>query len=72
MQQLMHQLDNLGSQLSPSSKGFSMLGWAVLGTVATVTLRTANQRRRKKRRILQATGLSNDSLSWMTDMDASD
>ncbi len=72
MQQLMHQLDNLGSQLSSSSKGFSMLGWAVLGTVATVTLRTANQRRRKKRRILQATGLSNDSLSWMTDAEASD
>jgi len=71
LQQFMHQIDNLGEQMSQAPKGFSILGWAVLGAVATTTIQTAKRRLRKKRPGLQATGLSDDSLSWLTDLDAS-
>jgi hypothetical protein len=71
VQQFVLQLDNLGEQISQAPKGISLLSWAVLGAVATTTLRSARRRRRKKRPDLHRAGLSDDSLSWMTDPDSS-
>jgi hypothetical protein len=72
MQQFMHQLDNLGSQLDQTAKSVNMLGWLALGVVATTTIGSAHRRRLKKRHGLQMNRLSSDSLSWMTDFSTSD
>jgi hypothetical protein len=71
IQDLMLQIDDLGDQLSQAPRSVSLLGWAVVGAVVTTTLRSAHKRLRKKRNGLRTNGLSNDSLSWMTDLDSS-
>lgn len=68
--QFMHRIEGLGDELGQAPRGVSLLGWVVLGAVATKAVRSARRRLRKKRASLKALGLSDDSLSWMTDLDS--
>jgi hypothetical protein len=68
--QFMHRIEGLGNELGQAPRGVSLLGWVVLGAVATKAIRSARRRLRKKRAPLKAIGLSDDSLSWMTDLDS--